>query len=219
MKTAVFFDVDDTIIDGQTQKLLVFYLYRQKKISFIFLLNIYLWFLFYKMGIVSKDTSIMIKSYRLVKGLQVREFKNLLLNFFEKEIKTRIYPQAIERINFHKNKGHEIVLISKSINILIETIKDYLNVSMSISTELEVKDGVFTGEINGDIIHGKEKVKAIKKLIPEKNWNLENSYAYGDHCSDFPILEIVGYPAIVNPSRRLKKEAKKRNWTTYFWKL
>jgi hypothetical protein len=49
-KIAVFFDVDDTLIDGQTQKLMVSYFYQKKKINFIFLLKIYFWFLLYKIG-------------------------------------------------------------------------------------------------------------------------------------------------------------------------
>jgi hypothetical protein len=50
-KIAVFFDVDDTLIDGQTQKLMVSYFYQKKKINFIFLLQIYFWFLLYKIGV------------------------------------------------------------------------------------------------------------------------------------------------------------------------
>lgn len=219
MKTAVFFDVDGTIINGQTQRLLISYLYRQKKISLLFLLKIYLWFLFYKIGIVSSGISVMTKSYKLLKGIKVEEFRRFLSLFFKEQIKPRIYLQAIERINYHKERGDEVVLLSKSIKILIDIIKDYLNLPLSIATTLEIKNGIFTGEIDGPIIHGEEKVNAIKKLISEKNWDLKKSYAYGDHFSDLSLLKTVGYPIVVNPDKRLKKEAEKYNWTIYFWKL
>jgi phosphoserine phosphatase len=103
-KIAVFFDVDGTLINGQTQKLMVSYFYQKKKISLIFLLKIYFWFLLYKIGLVSRGTSLINEGYKLVGGVKVEEFKNFMLDLFEKKIKSRIYPQAIERINFHKKK-------------------------------------------------------------------------------------------------------------------
>jgi len=216
-KIVVFFDVDDTLINGQTQKLMISYFYQKKKINFTFLLKIYFWFLLYKIGFVSSGASLMIKAYKLVEGIKIEEFKNFTLDLFEKRIKSRIYPQAIERINFHKKKGHEIVLLSKSCKILIDIIKDYLDVSLSIATELEVKNGILTGKIKGPIIHGEEKLKIVKKLASIKNWNLKESYAYGDHYSDLPFLKAVGNTCVVNPDRKLKKEAKRNNWKIFYW--
>jgi HAD superfamily hydrolase (TIGR01490 family) len=218
-KIAVFFDVDDTLINGQTQKLMVSYFYQKKKINFTFLLKIYFWFLLYKIGVVSSGTSLISKAYKLTEGIKVEEFKNFMLDLFEKRIKSRIYPQAIDRINFHKQKGHEIVLLSKSCKILIDIIKDYLDVPLSIATELEVKNGTLTGKINGPIVHGEEKLKIVEKLAPIKNWNLKESYAYGDHYSDLPLLKAVGHACVVNPDRRLKKEAERNNWSIFYWRL
>jgi HAD superfamily hydrolase (TIGR01490 family) len=218
-KIAVFFDVDGTIIDGQTQKLMISYFYQKKKINFTFLLKIYFWFLLYKIGLVSSGISLMKGGYKLVEGIKLKEFKNFMLDLFEKKTKSRIYPQAIERINFHKKKGHEIVLISKSCKILIDIIKDYLNASLSIATELEVKNGILTGKIEGPIIHREEKLKIVKKLTPIKNWNLKESYAYGDHYSDLPLLKAVGHACVVNPDRKLKKEAERNNWSIFYWRL
>jgi HAD superfamily hydrolase (TIGR01490 family) len=218
-KIAVFFDVDNTLINDQTQKLMVSYFYQKKKINFVFLLKIYFWFLLYKIGIVAGGTSLMVKAYKLVEGIKIEEFKNFMLDLFEKRIKSRIYPQAIERINFHKQKGHEIVLLSKSCKILIDIIKDYLDVPLSIATELEVKNGTLTGKINGPIVHREEKLKIVEKLAPIRNWNLKESYAYGDHYSDLPLLKVVGHACVVNPDRKLKKEAEKNNWSIFYWRL
>jgi HAD superfamily hydrolase (TIGR01490 family) len=218
-KITVFFDVDDTLINGQTQKLMISYFYQKKKINLTFLLKIYFWFLLYKIGFVSSGTSLMSKAYKLTEGIKVEEFKNFMLDLFKKRIKSRIYPQAIERINFHKQKGHEIVLLSKSCKILIDIIKDYLDVPLSFATELEVKNGTLTGKINGPIVHGEEKLKIVEKLAPIRNWNLKESYAYGDHYSDLPLLKAVGHPCVVNPAGKLKKEAEKNNWSIFYWRL
>ena len=50
-----------------------------------------------------------------------------------------------------------------------------------------------------------------------KNKNLEwksfkKSYFYSDSINDLPLLELVNKPIAVNPDRKLKSMAKKRNW-------
>ena len=42
--------------------------------------------------------------------------------------------------------------------------------------------------------------------------DLDNSYAYGNHQSDLPLLEIVGHPHVVEPTLILKKIAHQRSW-------
>ncbi len=222
MKILVFFDVDNVLLAGQTQQLMLSYFFRKGKIKikkFPFLLKTFLWFFLYKIGVVSKGFELMEEGYKLMKGMKIEELTSLFCEFFEKEIKPKIYPQAIERINFHQKQGHEVILVSKSIKNLIEIIKDYLQLPFSIATELEVKDGVLTGKIKGNVIHGEEKLMAVKRLILEKNWDLKESYAYGDHYSDLPLLEAVGHPCVVNPDRKLKRIAQKNNWPIFFWKL
>jgi HAD superfamily hydrolase (TIGR01490 family) len=198
---------------------MVRYFYQKKKISLFFYLKIYFWFLLYKLRIVSKGTSLMEKGYRLLKGIRIEELKNFLYDFFYQELKPRIFPQALERISFHKNQGHEIILVSKSCKILIDIIKEYLNLNLAIATELEIKDEIFTGKINGEIMYGKKKAEKAKELAEKNNWNLKESYAYTDHYSDLPLLEIVGHPCVVNPDKKLEKEAKKHNWPIFYWKI
>jgi HAD superfamily hydrolase (TIGR01490 family) len=222
LKNAVFFDVDNVLVAGQTQQLMFSYFFRKGKIKFgkfPLLLKIYLWFLLYNIGVVSKGFGLMREGYKLLKGWKVQEFNELLYDFFEQEIKPRIYPQALEKINFHQKLGYEIILISKSNKNLIDIIKNYLQLSFSIATELETKNEIFTGKIKGKIIHGEEKLNVIRKLIPEKGWNLKESYAYGDHFSDLPILKAVGHPCVVNPDRKLKEEAEKNGWPIFYWQL
>lgn len=218
-KIAVFFDVDDTLIKGQTQKLMLNYFYQKKKINSLFFLKIYFWFFLYKIGIISKGIALMEKAYKLLNGMRLSDFKESLLDLFEKEIKARIYPQAIEKINFHRKEKHEIILLSKSCKVLIDIIKDYLNLPLAIGTELEIKNGILTGKIEGKVLHGEEKVKKIKELASYNNWDLKDSYAYTDHHSDLPLLKIVGHPCLVNPDNKLKKESKKYNWPIFYWKL
>lgn len=218
MKIVAFFDVDDTLIDGQTQKIMASYLRRKGKLSLTFLFKIYSWFLLYKTGLVSDVLPIMQKSYRSIKGIKVAELEKILHEMFIEEIEPRIFPQALEEIKNHQLEGHEVVLVSNSIEPLVKTIKERLSLSMYIATSLESKNNVFTGELKGSIIYEQEKLQAIKKIAPSQNWNLTKSYAYSDHYSDIPLLEVVGSPVAVNPDDKLRQEAQKHNWPILHWK-
>jgi phosphoserine phosphatase len=50
------------------------------------------------------------------------------------------------------------------------------------------------------------------KLAHQLKLDLEKSYAYGNHHSDLPLLEIVGNPHAVEPNSILEKIAHQRAW-------
>jgi hypothetical protein len=64
-----------------------------------------------------------------------------------------------------------------------------------------VRDGVFTGELDGPFVYGEGKVEAMRAIARERGYDLERCYAYSDSISDRPMLELVGHPVAVNPDR------------------
>jgi HAD superfamily hydrolase (TIGR01490 family) len=99
----------------------------------------------------------------------------------------------------HKNNGVKTVLVSGSMKYCIDPLGKELGVDHIICTELEVKQGIVTGEIIGEPNIDSGKANKIKQfLLNEKcESDLVNSYAYGDHFSDLPMLKLVGYSYFV----------------------
>ena len=58
--------------------------------------------------------------------------------------------------------------------------------------------------------HAKEQLVS-EILVKRYNINLENSYAYGDHITDLPVLNMVGNPVAVNPTNKLEVVAIQKN--------
>jgi len=87
-----------------------------------------------------------------------------------------------------------------------------------IATKPAIREGVFTGRIQGNMMYGEKKARAIKKLARKKGWDLKECYAYSDHHSDLPLLKSVGHPVAVNPDRILARKAHAYNWPIYDWK-
>ncbi|AKM84296.1 TPA: hypothetical protein DCZ46_03045 [Candidatus Campbellbacteria bacterium] len=211
----VIFDVDDTLIKGQSQKIFIDYLFRKKMISLFVYLKIIIWFLLYKIGLVSNPKSIAKYSFKLFKGKTEQEIKNISKSFFEESLKNYFYQDALRILDDHKKNNRKIILLSNAIEIIIKEIAEYVEVENYICTKLEIKDGLYTGKIDGDTTFGKNKVKKLEDFLKGKNLSLQNqeNWGYGDHPSDIFVLKLVKYPFIINPDKKMQNIANKNKWS------
>jgi len=212
MKRIVFFDLDNTLIKGQSQQFLMKYLFKKRKVSFLFLVKIYILFFLWKISLLKDVIPIRKKVYRAFKDWDVNATKALISDFFESELKCLFYPEAMEILRQHMKNGDEVVLISGTINLLAEVIKNHIGIEYYISTVLEEKNGRLTGEVSNLILYGENKVKVVKEFLEKHGFSLENSYAYTDHISDLSFLKLVTYPNVVNPDKLLKRVAAINSW-------
>ena len=105
-----------------------------------------------------------------------------------------INPVCAELIKKHQGQGAEIVLVSGSCGPLLSGLKDELSISHLLSSQLVLDQGKYTGQVEGQAMIGVGKSKAIEEFIhlQQSPVNLEACYAYGDHFSDIPMLEMTG---------------------------
>ena len=54
-------------------------------------------------------------------------------------------------------------------------------------------------------------------MVEDRALDLAHSYAYSDHESDLPILELVGKPVAVTPTEKLRRIAIDRSWKIEEW--
>ena len=99
-----------------------------------------------------------------------------------------VRPKAIEKINWHKNQGHKVVVVSASIECWLRPWCEKNGLEL-IATKLEIKDDIVTGKLLSKNCYGVEKVNRIKEL-----YNIEKYdyiYAYGDSSGDKQMLELA----------------------------
>ncbi len=138
------------------------------------------------------------------------------------------FPAAIERVAWHAAQGHAIVLVSGTLEPLAENAAWQLETQLRArgcepavrvcATRIEVAGGRFTGHILGQAMAGAEKARAAKQLATAEGWDLARSFAYGDTARDRWLLEIVRYPAAINPTAHLARVASRRGWPMLHWK-
>lgn len=212
MRELVILDLDGTIIKGQSQLLFLNYLFKKKVIGLFFYLKIYFWFLLYNIGIINNPKNIMIFAFSFLRDKKSSQIEDLVNNFFNEVLKKFIFSEMVGIINEHISKNRELLIISNAADIIVKKVAEFLNINNYIGTKLETKNRIFTGDILGDIIYGKNKANYVKGFIRENNLNFKNSWAYADHVSDLDLLLLVANPYAINPDKLLFREAKKRSW-------
>ncbi|GAB3711186.1 HAD family hydrolase [Corynebacterium nasicanis] len=147
----------------------------------------------------------------LVAGWSVEQVRTIASETMHNVVTPAIYAEARELISFHRNAGHDVIIISASASHLVDLIAEELGIDQVVATELEVEDGHFTGEILF-YCKGDAKAQAITDLAAQNNYDLTVSYAYSDSATDIPMLQAVGNPVAVNPDRAMKKTALENGW-------
>ena len=139
----------------------------------------------------------------------------------------RFHAQALDRVAWHAKQDHRIFLVSGTLAPLAQVAGIALllrlaaqNVTASIGvcgTQLEEVDGQWTGRIVGEAVFGPAKRRLVEQLAEEQGFDLAKSYAYGDTMNDRWLLAAVGRPAVVNPSKKLRRLAALYDWPVHWW--
>lgn len=87
-----------------------------------------------------------------------------------------------------------------------------LGATGALGTVAQVEGDRYTGRLEGSLMHGETKARAIRDLADRRGLDLATSSAYGDSANDLPMLRTVGHPVAVNPDRRLRRVAQHEGW-------
>ena len=213
-KVAAFFDVDNTLVRGSTSILFGKVAFAGGSIKRRDIWR-FMWehLRFIRRGEKnSKMADIKDRALSLTKGHAVEELRGLIDQVYRDEIKPRLWPRSIDRLKHHLELGHEVWLVSAAPVELVQAIAQDLGANGALGTIVGHKDGVLTGELVGDPLHGKDKLKAVEKLAKERGINLKDSWGYSDSLNDLPLLSAVGHAVAVNPDSMLKKYALAAGW-------
>lgn len=184
--TIAFFDFDGTITtDDSLLKFIRFVVGDRRFLLGLVVLSPML--VLYKLKLIPNYKA---KQYMLswfFKDMRKVDFLKVANEYSLVHIDKILRPKAIEKINWHKNQGHKVVVVSASIECWLRPWCEKNNLEL-IATKLEIKDGIVTGKLLSKNCYGVEKVNRIKELYDLENFDY--IYAYGDSSGDKQMLEI-----------------------------
>jgi HAD superfamily hydrolase (TIGR01490 family) len=212
-----FFDLDQTLADSVSGKLLAEGAFRKGLLKHSDLLKAIFLSLLFRLKL-RDPLRIIDDMVSWVKNISENSLAELCSEVTFKEIIPSVYAEARAEIKFHKSKNAKVVILSSALNGVCEIIAENLNIDDFICSTLEIKNGYLTGRPLGHICFGEEKAVRLLEYCEKNNFPASDAWYYGDSIHDFPALNSVGNPVCVNPDKMLKKSAIKRNWTVKNWK-
>jgi HAD superfamily hydrolase (TIGR01490 family) len=149
---------------------------------------------------------------RILKGRTPEEVRRWAAAFGHVFLRKAVPEDLRAKIMSLKQAGCRIVLLSGSLQVLVEQLKERLEAEILIGNDLEVADGLLTGRKTGIFPYGEKKLDALFQRLDPEGIDWANSWALADRISDLPVFELVGHPVAVHADRRLRRLARKRGW-------
>jgi HAD superfamily hydrolase (TIGR01490 family) len=212
---AAFFDVDNTLMRGAS----LFYLARGLHTRRFFSTREILtagWqqLRFRVVGSEDPDDVQRVREQALafIAGWPVDELLELAAEIFDEGLATKVWPGTAALAQRHLDHGERVWLVTAAPVEIARLIADRLGLTGALGTVAESVDGLYTGRLVGDLMHGSAKADAVRTLAVEESLDLSRCSAYSDSANDVPMLSLVGTPYAINPDRRLRAHARARGW-------
>lgn len=210
--TLAIFDLDNTLIGGDSDNLWGQYLFDKKLIdTFDFAEINDQFYEDYRTGSLDIDAYLRFALGPL-KG-QPRAVLDAWHNdFMCTVIQPIMLPKATALIADHKAQGHKLLIITATNVFITRPIAEALGIEALLGCEAEIVDGLYTGEPTGVPSYREGKVTRLKAWLRENDENMDGAFFYSDSHHDLALLELVDHPVAVDPDDRLRARALEAGW-------
>ncbi|MBR1830098.1 MAG: haloacid dehalogenase-like hydrolase [Atopobiaceae bacterium] len=214
------FDLDGTLIDGQSGSLISIYLLAHKVVSLPRAARLAWWGARYKLHLPQRQDEPREVILAALNQRTPEEIRQTMRGFHDEVMIERYRPKGVAEVRQRASEGCVTLLASATFRDVAERAAEHLGMDGFVATEMERDaSGDYTGRVEGDVTEGKAKLDAVIRWANDRfgadGWYVK--YAYGDHGSDAPLLSIARHPFAVEPSYLMKLIAKQRKWTILKW--
>jgi phosphatidylglycerophosphatase C len=113
-----------------------------------------------------------------------------------------IRPEMRARVAWHRAQGHEVVIVSASLDVYLDRVGQLLDVQGVLCTRLEIDDdGRCTGRMLGGNCRGSRKAERLRDYLGELPVEL---WAYGDSGGDTEMLAMADHVSRARRGRLLE---------------
>lgn len=88
--------------------------------------------------------------------------------------------------------GWRVAIASGGFTFFADYLRDKLHLTAAVANELEIRDGVLTGNVIGDIVDAKYKASTLKRLAETYEIPAVQTVAIGDGANDLPMIKAAG---------------------------
>ncbi|WP_193017441.1 HAD family hydrolase [Proteus sp. FME41] len=142
-----------------------------------------------------------------------------VIEFTEKIIKPQLYPKGISIITQYRQQNIPVMIISATISFLVHAIAKQLNADVSMGIDMQIKDNYYTGYIEGIPTFREGKVERLNQWKKENNINNIYTYFYTDSSNDLPLCYQADHVITINADKKLAQISDKEAWEQRHWYL
>ena len=212
---AAFFDVDNTVMQGAS----IFHLARGLYARDFFTardIGRFAWQQT-KFRVVGREDMGNVHEARetaltFAAGHTVAELTTIGEEVFDEVMAAKVWPGTRALAQMHLDAGQRVWLVTATPVEVATVIATRLGLTGALGTVAETEDGVYTGRLVGEILHGEAKAEAVTALARREGLDLGACSAYSDSANDIPMLSLVGHPCAINPDARLRAHAREHGW-------
>ena len=210
MPKLVIFDLDNTLINGDSDRNWGIYLSEKKIVGDDFLEKSEKFYNNYYEGNLDIDGFLNFCLEPLVNNsmdllLELRE------DFIETKIKPILLPKAIEEIN-KEMETNKVIIATATNNFVTRPIATLFGIDDLIATDFEIIDNEFTGKVDGIPCFRDGKLTKVEQWSQNNDYDLNGSKFYSDSFNDIPLLQKVSEAIVVDGDEKLLQEAKNYGW-------
>ena len=122
---------------------------------------------------------------KLLKGLSENVLEEVAVNL-------PITKGARRLIDTLKKYGFKTAILSGGFTYFGHYLQKELGIDYVFANELEIKEGVLTGNYLGEIVDGNKKAEYLKELAAKEGIDISQTIAVGDGANDLPMLNLAG---------------------------
>src|SRR3954453_18897179 len=210
-KAAAFFDLDNTVMQGAALFHFGRGLYKRKFFETRDLAKFawqQAWFRLAGVEDPEHMQEARDSALSIVKGHRVAELRSIGEEIYDEYMAERIWPGTRALAQAHLDAGQKVWLVTAAPVEIATVIARRLGLTGALGTVAESVDGVYTGKLVGEPLHGPAKAEAVRALAAAEGLDLSRCAAYSDSHNDIPMLSLVGHPYAINPDTKLRKHAR-----------
>ena len=215
LTAAAFFDVDNTLVQGSSLVHFARGLAARKYFTYGDLARfVYAQAKFQLTGRENSDdvAAGRRKALSFIEGRSTAELVAVGEEIYDEIIADKIWPGTRALAQMHLDAGQQVWLVTATPYELAATIAQRLGLTGALGTVAESVDGVFTGRLVGDILHGSRQGARGAVAGHPRGTEPRRCTAYSDSFNDVPMLSLVGTAVAINPDADLRDVARERGW-------
>ena len=121
--------------------------------------------------------------------------------------KIHFTPGAKKLVDELHARSYKVGLVSGGFHETVDRLAEQLGIDYVKANRLEIKNGLLTGHVLGDIVSKDTKVQMLKAWAQENNLEFNQTIAIGDGANDLPMIQTAGIGIAFNAKPIVREQA------------